>query len=328
MPTNCCDMQRIDTGVGLITPWGTLIPPGGKIAAFVRSTGPQNGDDPGLAANLYPTITQALDKCRPNQPDVVYCLPGHTETHTVASMALLNAAILARPYARIVGGGETLGGLQPNIIWAANVADVGNRLNLAAAGTVIQGMHLSMNGVNTLVEGIRVTGANVSLLDNNIEFTGPAAALHTLIILTLGAAATANDLTISRNRVHGTLAGDALTDGFLIDGAVRNLKITDNIMYGPSAVATGLIDVTAAALHVYIARNHILNSTAISTVCINCTAVASTGIVCDNYLGTINNGVATAQGLTMAGGCLWRCFRNWSCDEPALNDMLSPIACT
>ena len=324
MPTNNCDMQRIDTGVGLVTPWGTLIPPGGKIAAFVRSTGPQNGDDPGLAANLYPTITQALALCRPNQPDVVYCLPGHTETHTLATVTLLNAAILARPYARIVGGGESLGALQPNIIWGSTDC----LLILAAAGTVIQGMHLSMNGVNQIVQGIQFIGPDCSILDNNIQFSGPAAALHTLIIGSTANVDTAHNLTISRNRVHGTTAGDPLTDGFLIDGKIRNLTITDNLMYGPSAVATGFIDVIDTALDVYIARNKIFNTTAISTVCINATGVATTGIVCDNYLGTILNGVATAQGLTMAAGCLWRCFRNWSCDEPALNDMLSPIACT
>jgi hypothetical protein len=238
-------------------------------------------------------------------------------------MALLNAAILAKPYAKIVGGGSALGGLQPSIIWGATTV----RLDLAAAGTVIQGMSLQMNGVNTIAEGIRVTGANVSLLDNTIVFSGPAAALHTLIILTTGAAVTANDLTIARNFVTGTLAGDALTDGFLIDGAVRNLKIVDNLMWGPSAVATGFIHFSAAALHSFISRNTIVNETAASTACIASDAVATTGVISYNSCATYNNGVAANQGIVLAGGSLFRCFQNYDCDEPVASGALNPAVC-
>jgi hypothetical protein len=74
MPNELFGVQNlplITTGYGLKTPFGTLFPPSGRVAAFVRSTGYQDGDDSAIDQNRVPTLAAGLARCRPNLGDMV-----------------------------------------------------------------------------------------------------------------------------------------------------------------------------------------------------------------------------------------------------------------
>jgi hypothetical protein len=50
---------------------GTLIPPGGQVVAYVRSTGVQSGDDNDVRRRLLPTLNAAMALCRSGMDDVI-----------------------------------------------------------------------------------------------------------------------------------------------------------------------------------------------------------------------------------------------------------------
>src|SRR5262245_22829772 len=73
------------TGFGVETPFGVILPPGGKIAAYVRSTGVQDQDPEEIANAVVPTLAQALPYVRSGKGDTIVCLPGHTENVTTGT---------------------------------------------------------------------------------------------------------------------------------------------------------------------------------------------------------------------------------------------------
>ena len=61
----------------IATPYGTYVRPGGRVAAYVRSTGAQEGDDYfASSGNLVTSINEGLKRCRSGQNDVVVWMLG------------------------------------------------------------------------------------------------------------------------------------------------------------------------------------------------------------------------------------------------------------
>lgn len=301
----------------LRTPFGTLIPPGGEVRAFVRGT---NGtlllgdqDNPLIQENLYPTLASALNKCRPNRGDTVVVLEGHTENVTDATM-LTNLQVGTK----IVGVGD--GTDKPNFLWNAT----GSQWAINKANIKISGLKLRISGVNGVVKGILATAANIMIADCDIEMAS-AAALKATIGIEVGAGA--DNFKFLRNYVYGTNTHN-VTDGLKVVSAVNDLLIADNLMHFSATAGNGNIHVTAAALRLAMLRNVITNDHTASTACVAIDAVAATGVIADCYVATINNGTATAQGITLGAGCLVRAFQNFSCDQPILSGILTPGPCT
>ena len=90
----------------------------------------------------------------------------------------------------------------------------------------------------------------------------------------------------------------------------------------------GLINVTVAALDVVIADNILYNTETASTACIVIANVAADGMIVRNYMGTLNDGVATAQGIIFGAAALMKAFENYSTDQPKLSGILTPVAGT
>src|SRR3972149_5020733 len=68
------------------TPYGNILPPGGKVAAYVHHGGIAAVDDDGYRDKLVATLAGGLDRCRSGYPDIVMVLPGHTESVTDGTM--------------------------------------------------------------------------------------------------------------------------------------------------------------------------------------------------------------------------------------------------
>lgn len=148
----------------IATSHGTFIKPGGRVAAYVRSTGAQEGDDLfAVSGNLVTSINLGLARCRAGQNDIVVVLPGHTETHTVTGAIWSN----------LVSGAQIVGVANP---WAANAPTVtlshaGASVALSAANVTVSGLRIT-SATATLTAAIVVTGAGVTFENNFVLFTG------------------------------------------------------------------------------------------------------------------------------------------------------------
>ena len=222
------------TGYGYRTPFGVVLPPGSQVAAFLRSTGPQTGDDPAIASNLVTTLSSALLRVRSGLGDTVFVLPGHSES--VVDNTMLTNLVSG---ARIVGIGT--GATQPTFRWTATAGQwIVNQPNVYIAG-----LRLRMEGANGVVAAIDVTAADVAIAECDIETASGASNLATIAIR---ASAGATRLTIGPQiRFRGVAAGtstdlillNAAIDGVVLTG-IRGMAASTNGFFRTAAAVTGL----------------------------------------------------------------------------------------
>lgn len=311
MPGN----QEIFTSQGIRTQFGLVTPPGARVAAYVRSTGLASGDDAYLANNLVATLAQGLAKARAGYGDFVVVLPGHVES--VADGTTFSAALVAGT--KIVGLGR--GSEMPTFTWTATAS----QWSVTVADVFISGLRLLLDGITAVVSAINVGagGTDFGFVGNEIEVSTTSKAPTNCI--TLAAGATRADI---RDNYFRGLAASVPTNIIVVAGANTDSNISDNVFICPSVAATGHVSVTGAALGLRVLRNRMYNTAAASTVCVSYAAAASDGIIADNYFGVLNNGTASAQGVTFGAGCLVKAFQNFCTDEPQKSGLLSPVAAT
>jgi hypothetical protein len=304
-------------GAGMKTPFGiTLLPPGSRIAAYVRSTGVQTGDDQFTASNLVPTLAAGLAKVRAGLGDTVAVLPGHSESVTDATM-LTNLVAGTR----IVGFGR--GSNMPVFRWTAT----GSQWVLDDADVTITGLRLRLEGANGVVKAIVSTAADIGIYGCDIEVASGASNKAT-IALEIGAAS--HRFELIGNVFRGT-ATHNVTDGVKLVGVSDQVRITDNEMVFSATAANGLIDVTSAVTGLKVLRNVLDNTMTASTSCITvATATAATGVFADNYCAILTDGTASATGILFPGSpsATIKCFQNFCSDQPRLSGLLSPVAAT
>lgn len=298
-----------DLGAGLRTPFGTIIPPGGNVI-YLRSTGPQDFDPPEIAARCNLTLESALAQCRAGRHDRIVALKGHSQNVTDATMmnALVNGTT-------IVGDGNPEDDDAPTFRWTAT----GSQWAITKKNITFANLKLRLEGANGVAKAINVTAGQVRFITCDIEIASGAANLATIAV-EVGAGA--NRFTMAGNIVRGTT--DIVTDVVKIVSAVDMVRILDNEFNAAATAAVGFVNIGAAATNIRILRNYMANGAAASTACISAGAFASTGGIGDNFCGTINNGVATAQGIILNAASLIRCFQNFSCDEAGKSGVLTP----
>jgi len=300
-------------GYGIRTNFGIMLPPGGTVAAYVRSTGPQTGDDAAIIDRLVTTLDAGLRRCRSGLGDTVVVLPGHSES-------VVDATMLANAVAgtRIIGIGN--GSAKPTFRWTA----AGSQWALTVADVYVSGLKLRLEGTNGITKAILVTGANSTWVDNEFQVASGASNKAT-IAFEVGSGA--DGTTIAGNFWYGT-ATHNVTDGLKVVAAVDRFRLLNNHMDFSATAANGCVHFTAAATKVAVGGNFVQNDHTASTAAIAVDAVASTGMAWDNYTSTINNGTVTSQGITIGAGCLWRLFQSFSCDEPIKSGALNFAAAT
>lgn len=306
------------SGAGMKYPWATVLPPTSRVAAYVRSTGPANGDSEEIKRMLYTTLASALTQCRPGYNDIIYVLEGHSESVTDATM--LDDIVAGT---QIIGVGNPLSSNAPVFRWTAT----GSQWTLDKADLGFYGLKLRLEGANGVVKAINITAANNTIMGCDIE-TASGAALKATIAIEVGSAAL--NCNISENNFRGTATHNS-TDGIKVVGATvpSDLKICDNRMIFSATAANGLVHITVAALNMDISRNYMYNTMTSSTACIKVDNVACDVMMCDNRMMTKNDGTVTAQGIVLAGtNSLCGYFENYSCDEKNKSGVLTPVAAT
>lgn len=295
---------------GVRTPWGIQLPPGGRVAAYLRSTGAQNGDDITIGNNLVTTLSAALARVRSGMGDTIIALPGHAENVTTTPTWVAGTRLL----------GVDLGTSTPTFTWTATTSNWA----INVANVTIAGCRLAVCGADGVVSGITVTGANCSIIGNTI-ITATGAALKAAIVCTVSTGA--NEFRFNNNKVFGTATHNS-DDVVAVAAAITNWEVCGNRMIcSCTASAKGMVDVTAAALNGLIADNYMLNTMTSSIQCVYLADVASDGLCVNNRFGAkVGTGTApAATGIVLAGtNTLWTFDENYSTPTKNTSGLVAP----
>lgn len=278
-------LPKYQMAAGLQTEFGVITPPAGRVAAYVRSTGVQSGDDKNVTSRLFLTLNAGLAECRPGMGDVVMVLPGHTESIATAdAMSNLVAGT------KIVGIGR--GSIMPKLTWTAAAAT----FLLDQANCSIEGMRLNTSpdsGTVTVAAPITVSATGCAITNCEFRTSVSATSLSTIPLTTTAAA---SDFEFSGNLMLGATAG-ACTTGIRFVGADR-LRFTNNfVSVATSGVAVGAVQfLTTASTDIQMLYNYLQNRLASSTHAL--TGMAGlTGFV-DHLDMLVNTGIAGANTVT------------------------------
>jgi hypothetical protein len=302
------------------TAYGTFIKPGGRVAAYVRSTGAQEGDDYFAASGLLvSSIAAACARCRPGMNDIIGVLPGHVEDLAVAdSLPNLVAGT------QIVSFGSPGASNNPTLTWTATASTL--LLNVADVSLV--GLNLVWNGIDGVVSAIPASAAGCSIL--GCKITVESASAGALLGVTVGTGA--SSFRFCGNTVVSVGEAQPLTSAVvLVNAAVDDVCISDNYISAanPGTSVLGLIAVTAAATNVRILRNTLIQLETAGTALFLATVgnVAATGVMAYN-----NGHVGTDLVITTAGYALgaaafvgFAMFENRVSDATNTQGILNPV---
>lgn len=320
IPNTWPRIQHTAAPAGVATPYGQMIPPGGRVAAYVRGTNgtvldwdeedlPGAGWKPGI---IRATLAEGLSLCRSGKPDAVIVLPGHTENVTSTFLSGL------KPGTRILGGGMGLGSLIPTFTWNA----AGSTFAIDDANVLMAGLKFNINGANDITKGINVTAAGCSIIGCDINVSA-GTDLHAAIGIELGTGSTG--FTFAQNRVIGI--SDAPTNVFLVAAAASDLRIERNHFDVFAHATNGLINFgNNAPLRILILENWLSNRTASSDFTIVFGTGAATGLIHGNVSAVLNNGTAATEGITFGSGPLIQLGQNWTSNLILESGLLSPAA--
>lgn len=302
------DLINIGQATGFRTQYGGFVlDPGSDVVAYVRATQPANLP-PDMATKWCPDIPSALARCRSGRNDAVIVLPGHTENVTSTTLANLVAGT------RLIGAGR--GSNRPNLRWTAT----SSQLVMNDADCVIANFILRMEGA-VVVKAVAVTAADCAILNCDIDMGSTAATNLSTIGIEIGAGA--HRFELRNNYIH-TIAAATPTQVIAIAGVADGVCICNNkVMAATSAVAVGVIDITAAATGLDIGDNLLQNRVASSETVISTGAVACTGVVYRNFCAT-EAGTPVSDGIEPNAASLLRFFENYVTDTKNTSGLLGP----
>ena len=309
-------------GSGVSTPYGTLLPPGSKVAAYVRGT---NGtllnvsyDDPFIAKNTVATLNEACKRVRSGYGDTIIVLPGHTENFAVADSV---PDLLAGT--NILGAGRPGASNNPTFTWTATAST----FLLNVANVTVRGLNLNFAGIDAVVAPITVSAAGCTLEYNHITIATGSFGATTPITVAAGA----HNCLIANNKMLAT-GTETSVNVISVTGAVDNLEIAGNRISCTLTSATGgIVQIGAAATNLDIHHNLFYNNVE-DGICIRVAdTFAATGWIYYNMGKTIDAGGTVANTLKLVSfegttESLIGCFENRSTDEAAASGVLSPAA--
>jgi len=278
---------------------------------YVDSVTGDNGRNGRSAKTAVATIDYAIGLCTANKGDVIYVLPGHTESITTAGAIALDVAGVS-----IVGLGR--GSIRPTIsFWAAAAT-----IAISAANCSIENMIFNANFADVVV-GVKVTAANAQV--KNCLFKEAGADLNWLSCIATGTVDNAADgLEIVGNE---RISIDAAALAFVsILANTDRLKIMYNFDNQASAADVGhfLIMAAKVCLGAQIIGN-VLNLTGdnnAQTVGVFATgsSTTSTGVMAYNLVGSLD----TTTELIVTAALDFQQFENYYTGTIAASGKLWP----
>jgi hypothetical protein len=307
-------LPYLGNGVGIRTAYATLLPPGGRVVAYVGKSGvPVNAyGDLAHSGLLVQTLNAGLAMCTGNDGDTVVILPGHTESISVADQM---SALVAGT--KIIAAGDNLFTFD-TATTATFLVDVDN--------VVLDGLKFDFTGIDNLAAPITVTGANCRIINCEAVVASATEGCVRGITVSTGA----NGFKFMYNRFHSVGEADPQTNAIVsIDAAVNNVVIEGNYISAATPGDTvGLIDVTAAATNVTIKDNSLLQleSTDASDAIV-IADVAATGMVTSNRIRLSEDNTPNASGLAIGSSAVFGAYNNL-CTSANASGVLSPTVDT
>ena len=264
-----------------------------------------NAGECGQKETPFATIDYAIGKCTANNGDVIYVLPGHTETLATAGAITADIAGIS-----IIGLGN--GSLIPKLTLSATAATIA----VSAANVTIKNL-IIIPGIAEIVTVFYVT-AGYCTLDGIISYANSTYCIMTMVLTT----SAADDLTIKNCHWVQTQVPAANSKFISLVGADR-ARILGNyfdIALTNHASSTILGGATTASLDICVRDNlfKIAGGTTILSAVLLYTA--TTGVVAWNAMvGT----AAALAGLNNPANC--HCIENYAESAVAKSGVLDPV---
>ncbi len=255
-----------------------------------------SGIGPGIAGRTYSTVAAAVAACTSGRGDIIYVLPGYTESIATAD-AWTNASTTD---VTIIGLGH--GTNRPAFTWttatstilmqAANMRIINCQLYLA--GPHVNGAAL------TVAAPITVSAAGCEISDCRI-FWGFD--IDQIVAIGITTTAAADDFKFNRNYCRAETAAVPTTTFLRLTGT-DYLEIDGTFIQGPgSSTTVGPVQMlTTGCLGVKITNSVFQSTTASSTLCFAAIS-GSTGVVdkCSFNVLASGNGLTAASGIQVTG---------------------------
>lgn len=258
-----------------------------------------NGN-PGTYQKPFSTIDYAIGKCTASRGDIIYVMPGYTESITTNDQIDVDVAGV-----KIIGLGT--GALRPTLTW--NGTDATACVAMAAANTVLHNFLLVSSDAGDDITGmvrVEVDGVELSHVEQR-EGTGQP---ETTILCSDGV----DDLYVhdckGSSLTNGASANDAWLELNAASTGTNRIRIENNWVHG--TYDQGCIwsaDSTAAHADILIKGNTLIN-TASSLYAIDLTSgTNATGMIIDNRVET------DAEGTSIRGGGATLVNNQWGLDN-------------
>ena len=283
------DTPLLATNTAIRTPFGLLLPPGARVAAYVGTQVDAN-DFYADGRLRVDTLNEGLNRCRSGAGDVVVVMEGHTESITSADqMSNLVAGT------KIVGAGDNL--------FTYDTAATASFL-LDVDDVTLDGLKFDCTGIDNVAAPMTVTGARAQLL--GCEFLMSSGTEGVVQGIALSGTA-ADGFRMINCALRSIGEADPTTTGMVvIGGASDDIVLQGNYISAATPGDTvGVIDVTAAATNLRIIDNDLiqLESTdaAFALIVDN---VAATGVVKFNRVRLSENNAPATSGLSIGASAV------------------------
>lgn len=275
---------------------------------FVGSTvtGASNASGYGTSPTApFATIDYAVGNCTASNGDVIYVLPGHTETVSAAAGLDLDVAGIT-----IKGLGS--GTLQPKVDFTtAATADV----DIDAANVTIENIQFEASFAD-IAAAIDVNATDCTI--RNCRFLSPTTDENALIWILGATSTTSNRLIVENCWFQGKDAAN--THAISLPGTSDGCIVKDCVFH--LFAETAIIGAAGAVTNILIKGNLMQNADTDADACISL-AASSTGIIAYNGVGAALAGNATTN-INCSTGCVL--IENYSVDTGDVQGVLDPIA--
>lgn len=302
-------------------PHGTLLSPGGRVAAYVRATA-RNDDPPHIIDNRVTSINEACKRVRDGQSDTIVVLEGHTE-----NIAGADAWSNIKAGTKIISAGVLGATNNPTLTWTATAS----QLLIDVANVTIAGLTMNQIGIDAVVLPISVTAAGFVLSDNLITLQDATKGVLKGMELAVGASGHRSHRNVYKSLGEAKPLTSAVV---LISGACDDVEIYDSTFAAanPGTSVLGHVAITAAATNVRVRRNTFIQLETAGTSLFVFTVgdVAASGDASDNRCKIGSAVTTTTSGFTTgtAAQVAFGLFDNKTTDAGNVSGALSPVAST
>jgi len=302
-----------------ISSMGMPIVGGGMLTSgsvfFVHSGTGSDGNSGEDTDHPLATVDAAINKCTANKGDVIFAMPGHSETATTA--ALFDADIAG---ISIIGLGN--GNDRPLFTLGTST---GADIDLNADGVLVRNLRFDFTGIDAIAAGLDVDGANITIEECDILMADTAQAT-----MGVDVGGSSHGFTFRRNIVHANTAGanSAIRLGACATAiaASNDVLIEGNTFDGDFAVAC--IENTDGTTQIAHLRTMVRDNVIVSAnadepfVSFGVSGSGHTGTIINNYVSL--PGTSAALLVTHKGDC--RAFQNYVSTFITLGAIVSPAA--